>query len=61
MSLYRGYRLGDLLPGGDGFIVPTMLTYARVDVLPKTSSGKVQKRLQREDLRELAGKNPDKK
>jgi acyl-coenzyme A synthetase/AMP-(fatty) acid ligase len=38
-----------------------MLTYARVDALPKTSSGKVQKRLQREDLRELAGKNPDKK
>jgi hypothetical protein len=38
-----------------------MLTYARVDELPKTSSGKVQKRLQREYLRELAGKYPDKK
>jgi hypothetical protein len=61
MSLLGGYRLGDLLPEGDGFIVPTMLTYARVDVLPKTSSGKVQKRPLREYLRELAGKNPDKK
>jgi acyl-coenzyme A synthetase/AMP-(fatty) acid ligase len=26
-------------------LVPTMHTYARVDALPKTSSGKVQKRL----------------
>jgi acyl-coenzyme A synthetase/AMP-(fatty) acid ligase len=38
-----------------------MLTYARADALPKTSSAKVQKRLLREYLRELAGKAPDKK
>jgi acyl-coenzyme A synthetase/AMP-(fatty) acid ligase len=38
-----------------------MLTYARVDALPKASSGKVQERLLREYLRELAGKGPDKK
>jgi acyl-coenzyme A synthetase/AMP-(fatty) acid ligase len=38
-----------------------MFTYARVEALPKTSSGKVQKRLLREYLREPAGKHPDKK